>query len=38
VIRNALIRHLADLDQLDAAQLLEQRFERLAGFGHYKEG
>ena len=38
VIRNALIRHLADLDQLDGDQLMEQRQQRLTGFGQYKEG
>jgi acetyl-CoA carboxylase carboxyl transferase subunit alpha len=38
VIRNALIKHLADLDQLDSDQLLEQRQQRLTGFGQFKEG
>ncbi len=38
VIRNALIRHLADLDRLDSDQLIEQRQERIAGFGQFKEG
>lgn len=38
VIRNALIKHLADLDQLDEDQLVEQRQQRLSGFGQYKEG
>ncbi len=38
VIRNALLKHLTDLDQLDLDQLLEQRQRRLAGFGQYKEG
>lgn len=37
VIRNALIKHLADLDQLDTEQLLESRQQRLSGFGQYKE-
>jgi acetyl-CoA carboxylase carboxyl transferase subunit alpha len=37
VIRNAMLKHLADLDQLDTDQLLEQRQRRLAGFGHFKE-
>jgi acetyl-CoA carboxylase carboxyl transferase subunit alpha len=37
VIRNALLKQLADLDQLDTDQLLEQRQQRLAGFGQYKE-
>jgi acetyl-CoA carboxylase carboxyl transferase subunit alpha len=38
VIRNALLKHLTDLDQLNIDQLLEQRQQRLAGFGQYKEG
>ena len=38
VVRNALLKHLTDLDQLDLDQLLEQRQRRLAGFGQYKEG
>jgi len=38
VIRNALIKHMSDLDQFDTDQLLEQRQQRLAGFGQYKEG
>jgi len=38
IIRNALIKHLADLDQLDEDQLIEQRQQRLTGFGQYKEG
>jgi acetyl-CoA carboxylase carboxyl transferase subunit alpha len=38
VIRNALIKHLGDLDQLDTEQLLEARQQRLSGFGQYKEG
>jgi acetyl-CoA carboxylase carboxyl transferase subunit alpha len=38
IIRNALIKHLADLDQLDDDQLVEQRQQRLTGFGQYKEG
>ena len=37
VIRNALLKHLSDLDQLDIDILLEQRQRRLAGFGQYKE-
>jgi len=37
VIRNALIKHSADLDQLDTEQLLESRQQRLSGFGQYKE-
>ena len=38
VIRNALLKHLTDLDQLDVDELLAQRQRRLAGFGQYKEG
>jgi acetyl-CoA carboxylase carboxyl transferase subunit alpha len=37
VIRNALLKHLNDVDQLDTDQLLEQRQARLAGFGQFKE-
>jgi acetyl-CoA carboxylase carboxyl transferase subunit alpha len=37
VIRNALLKHLTDIDQLETHQLLEQRQERLAGFGQFKE-
>ena len=37
VIRNALLKHLEELDRLDIDQLLEQRQRRLAGFGQYKE-
>ena len=37
VIRNALLKHLTDIDQLDIDQLLEQRQRRLAGFGQFKE-
>jgi acetyl-CoA carboxylase carboxyl transferase subunit alpha len=37
VIRNAILQHLNDVDQLDADQLLEQRQRRLAGFGQFKE-
>jgi len=37
VIRNALLKHLTDVDQFDIDQLLEQRQRRLAGFGQYKE-
>jgi len=37
VVRNALLQHLTDVDQLDIDQLLEQRQRRLAGFGQYKE-
>ncbi len=37
VIRNAILKHLADLDQLDMDQLIELRQRRLAGFGQFKE-
>ena len=37
MIRNALLKHLEDLDRLDLDQLLEERHRRLAGFGDYKE-
>jgi acetyl-CoA carboxylase carboxyl transferase subunit alpha len=37
VIRNALLKHLTDIDQLDTDELLAQRQRRLAGFGEYKE-
>ena len=37
VIRNAILKHLDDIDQLDIDQLLDQRQRRLAGFGQYKE-
>ncbi|MFQ5546946.1 MAG: acetyl-CoA carboxylase carboxyltransferase subunit alpha [Woeseia sp.] len=37
VIRNALLKHLDELDRLDMDQLLEERQRRLAGFGHFKE-
>lgn len=38
VIRNGLLKHLADLDRVDTDQLLEQRQKRLTGFGQFKEG
>jgi acetyl-CoA carboxylase carboxyl transferase subunit alpha len=37
VIRNALLKHLQDLDGLPLDTLLEQRQARLAGFGQFKE-
>lgn len=37
VIRNALLKHLQDLERLDTDQLLAKRHERLAGFGRFKE-
>jgi acetyl-CoA carboxylase carboxyl transferase subunit alpha len=38
VIRNAIIKHLDDLDRFDIDQLLEQRHRRIAAFGQFKEG
>ncbi len=38
VIRNAIIKYLADVDRLDIEQLLEQRRRRIASFGQFKEG
>ena len=37
VLRNALLKHLTELDQLPPDQLLEYRQRRLAGFGQFKE-
>ena len=37
VIRNALLKHLQDLDGQPLDTLLEQRQTRLAGFGQFKE-
>ena len=37
VMRNAILKHLDDIDQLDIDQLLEQRQQRLANFGQFKE-
>ncbi len=37
VIRNALIKHLDDLDQLDTAALLDERRRRIAQFGDFKD-
>jgi acetyl-CoA carboxylase carboxyl transferase subunit alpha len=37
VIRNAVLKHLDDIDQLDINQLLDQRQQRLASFGEFKE-
>jgi acetyl-CoA carboxylase carboxyl transferase subunit alpha len=37
VVRNAVLKHLDDIDQLDIDQLLEQRQQRLANFGQFKE-
>jgi len=38
VIRNAILKHLTDVDQLDMNQLIDLRQKRLAGFGQFKEG
>jgi acetyl-CoA carboxylase carboxyl transferase subunit alpha len=37
VIRNALLKHLQDLERLDIDQLVAERQERIAGFGSFKE-
>ena len=37
VIRNAVLRHLGDLDRLSTEQLLDQRQQKLASFGQFKE-
>ena len=37
VMRNALNKHLADLDKLDKNQLVEERRKRIASFGQFKE-
>jgi acetyl-CoA carboxylase carboxyl transferase subunit alpha len=37
VIRNAILKSLDELDALPLEQLLEQRQQRLAGFGKFKE-
>jgi acetyl-CoA carboxylase carboxyl transferase subunit alpha len=37
VIRNALLKTLDELEQLSKEQLLEERRQRLAGFGQFKE-
>ncbi|MDH4046730.1 MAG: acetyl-CoA carboxylase carboxyltransferase subunit alpha [Gammaproteobacteria bacterium] len=38
IIRNAVIKHLSDLDRLDIEQLLEQRQRRISLFGQFKDG
>ena len=38
VIRNALLKHLDDLDRKSVDELLSERQQRLAGFGQFKEG
>ena len=37
VIRNALLKHLEELESLSTEQLLEERRRRLASFGQFKE-
>jgi acetyl-CoA carboxylase carboxyl transferase subunit alpha len=37
VIRNAILKNLADLERLSTEQLLEQRQRRLASFGQFKD-
>ncbi len=37
IVRNALLKHLEELDQLPPGQLLEHRQRRLASFGQFKE-
>ena len=37
VIRDALLKHLADVDRFESDELLEQRQRRLAGCGQFKE-
>ena len=38
VIRNALSKHLDDLERLSVDELLAERQKRLAGFGQFKDG
>ena len=37
VMRNALVKHLADLDQLDKTKLVAERRKRIMSFGQFKE-
>ncbi|MDX1405258.1 MAG: acetyl-CoA carboxylase carboxyltransferase subunit alpha [Woeseiaceae bacterium] len=37
-IRNAILKHLNDVDQLGVDQLVDLRQKRIAGFGQFKEG
>ena len=37
-LRETLARHLAKLDELPPEQLLAQRYERLVGYGDFREG
>ena len=37
IIRNALQKHLADIERMDIDQVLDERQRRLAGFGQFKE-
>jgi acetyl-CoA carboxylase carboxyl transferase subunit alpha len=38
VIRNAIIKYLADVERFDIDELLQQRQRRIAAFGQFKEG
>ncbi|NNE62039.1 MAG: acetyl-CoA carboxylase carboxyltransferase subunit alpha [Woeseia sp.] len=38
VIRNALIKHLDDIESLDKEALLQRRRDRIANFGDFKDG
>jgi acetyl-CoA carboxylase carboxyl transferase subunit alpha len=37
VMRNALVKHLADLDQMDKTKLVAERRKRIMSFGQFKE-
>jgi acetyl-CoA carboxylase carboxyl transferase subunit alpha len=37
VVRNALLKHLSDIDKLSIEQVVEHRQKRIAGFGKFKE-
>ncbi len=37
VMRNALLKHLADLDQMDKSKLVAERRKRIMSFGQFKE-
>ena len=37
VVRNALLKHLSDIDKLEIERLLEQRQQRIAAFGQFQE-
>jgi len=38
ILRQALLKHLGELEQLSVDELLEQRQKRLSSFGQFKEG